>query len=254
MAIVTIGIFPFAGGGCSVMRELSPPSEASLSGDLSSRGGWFDQSTEQTLLEQYRDATQNLTSVEGEATAFITLPEESFRLQLTFFSNKDSSRVAYRSRAGLYTGVVIQKEGALLHLPDYGGTEGIETRLSDELLQILSVSLFRFYQLETPKDSETLETPGEGVMVEGLDAGQTRLDTSGIGRMQVDFSHGIKIRLSEPPFLPAGYEIILEGYMKEKDSESSKVLYLPKKITVQHSAEQFRVSWIHHRLRDNPPE
>lgn len=202
------------------MRDLSPPSESALSGDLSRLGGWFEPSVYRSLSEQYRAVTQDLQTIEGEAVVFISLPEESFRLQITFYSSEDSSHLVYRSRAGFYTGTFIQKNGELIHLPENGESEDLGKTLPDELSVILSTTFFRFYQLAPQKDEE----------------------------LRFELSKGIRITLEEPVFLPGGYEIILEGYLQEKDPQSSKDVYLPKKITVQNPAEQFRVSWVHQRL------
>ncbi len=242
------------------MRELSAPSENSLSGDLSLLGGWFEQGWGQTdksrsgilsrdlqrsLVEEYRAATRGIASVKGEATAFITLPEESFRLQLSFFSRMDSSWVEYRSRAGVYSGTLIQSNGVLTHLTDDGRAKELQAQLPKPLEAILTTTLLQFYQL-TPERPEDL---------------------------RFDLSTGIRITTSEPSFLPEGYTLILEGYMQDKGIEGvygeetsafspdsvdftekmnpligSKVLYLPKKITVQNPAEGVRIIWVHQRL------
>lgn len=244
IAILMMGWWHSFVGGCAVIREFSPPSESSLTGDLSKLGGWFDSGQgilpdprENVALEaaqsEYDLSTRDLMAVEGEATAFVTLPQESFRLQLRFFSSGDSSIVEYRSRAGLYSGVLIQKNGVLTHITENGETEELHQTLPEELSEILSTSLFQLYQL--PPES-----------------------------LRFDLSDGVRITLLEPIFLPQGYEVILEGYMLEKNTSTvgqswtqdgeqnqqvrPKVLYLPKKITLLHPAERIRISWVHQRL------
>jgi hypothetical protein len=244
IAILMIGWWHSFVGGCAAIRELSPPSESSLTGDLSKLGGWFESgqglmldTQESEVLDavqrEYDVFTRELIAVEGEATAFVTLPQESFRLQLRFYSSEDSSIVEYRSRAGLYSGTLIQKNGVLTQITESGETEELHQTLPQELSEILYTSLFQLYQL-----------PSESLLF--------------------DLSEGIRIYLSEPISLPQGYEVILEGYMLEKNSSSagqfstkdeeldqqirSKVVYLPKKITLQHPAERIRISWVHQRL------
>jgi len=232
IAILMMGSWLSFVGGCAVVRELSPPSEASLTGDLSSFGGWFesgsglvldpqDSKQRQTLADvqrEYDESTRNMVAVEAEATAFITLPNESFRLQIRFFSSEDSSHVEYRSRAGLYSGTLIQKDGELIHITESGDSEQLHQALPDELTEILTTTLFRLFQL--PSES-----------------------------LRFDLSRGIQITANELQFLPSGYELAIEGYMTEKgDQDRLKVLYLPRKITLQHPAERIRISWVHQRL------
>lgn len=250
--------------GCATLRQ---PGSRAASETAASTGSdpaeWF---TGADPLRDYARSVAPIGDLVIRGTALISLPGESHRLTVRIQASPGRSVVDYRGRYGLGEGRLIRSGDTLRHQPGRGDetlilltrTGTVPARDShseigdDDWPAILGVDLHRLYRL--PLESASEANGNRGVQERRLSDGTLVTITPGA---EPD------IRVTDAPFLPPGYELILEGALtadriafeeagRGVDGRSDGKPYLPRRLLLQNPAKRTRLVLLHEQAAITP--